>query len=87
MMIDKYRTHSAGLESPARHIELITPSDTADLECASRAVSVAGAGDLRVTMIDGSEGTLFLAAGIAFPIRVTRIWDAGTTATGIVALS
>ena len=40
-MNDKYRTHTAGLESLARHIEPITPNDTADLECASRPVSVA----------------------------------------------
>ena len=40
-MNDKYRTHTAGLDSPARHIEPITPNDTADLECASRPVSVA----------------------------------------------
>ena len=86
-MNDKFTTHAAGLESPARHIEQVTPSDAGDLDYVSRAICVAVPGDVHLTMVDGSEGTLFLAAGIAFPVRVTRIWDTGTTATGIVALS
>lgn len=85
-MTDPFRGFTAGLESPALHVAEITPSDTADLDRPTRAINVAQAGTVRVTTITGETGALYVAAGTAFPIRVSRIWATGTTAIGIVAL-
>lgn len=85
-MKDTFGGFAGGLESPPTHLVAATPSDGADLPHASRAINVAGAGAVRVTTIGGTTGTLHVAAGVPFPIRATRIWQAGTTETGIVVL-
>lgn len=85
-MKDIFDGFAGGLESPATHVLAATPSDTADLTHASRAINVAGAGAVRVTTIGGTTGIVYVAAGVPFPIRATRIWQTGTTATGIAVL-
>lgn len=85
-MKDIFDGFSGGLESPATHIVAATPSNSADLAHASRAINVAGAGSVRVTTVGGTTGTFHVAPGFPFPIRATRIWQTGTTATGIVVL-
>ena len=84
---DKFADHSSGLESPATHVFDVTPDDTTDLISVSRALNVATSGSVRLTSSDGSIATVHVAAGVAFPIRASRIWATGTTATGIVVLS
>ncbi len=64
----------------------ITPNDTTDLPQATAAVNVATPGTVRATMLDGSISDLSVNAGAAFPIQATRIWQTGTTATGIKGL-
>lgn len=86
-MADAFAEFRSGLESPAIRVSEVIPSDTSDLPEASRAINVAQSGTLRVTTVEGTTATIFVAAGIAFPIRVTRIWNTDTTATNIVALS
>lgn len=86
-MADAFSEFISGLESPPLRVFEITPSDTDDLAEASRALNVGSSGAVRVTTIEGTTATLQIAAGIAFPIRVQRIWSTGTTATNIVALS
>lgn len=85
-MTDTFSGHSSGLASPANRLITIAPSDSSDLPFVSRAINVATAGAVRVTTREGDTGTVFVAAGIAFPLRAARIWATGTTATGIVAL-
>lgn len=85
-MKDIFDGFSGGLESPATHILEAAPSDANDLVHPSRAINVAGAGGVRVTTVGGTTGTFHVAAGVPFPIRATRIWQTGTTATGIVVL-
>lgn len=85
-MTDTFASHAAGLESPPSRTIAVTPDDGADLPFASRALNAAGEGAVRVTTVGGDTGTVYLAAGIAFPLRVRRVWATGTTATGIVAL-
>ena len=85
-MTDPFSGHQAGLESPALYVDAVTPDDAADLSRPSRALNVAQSGAVRVTTVTGDTGTVFVAAGAAFPIRVVRVWATGTTATGIVAL-
>lgn len=85
-MKDIYAGFSGGLESPATHLLAVTPSDSANLDHPSRALNVAASGAVRVTMVSGMTGTVYVAAGVPFPVRVTRVWQTGTTATGIAAL-
>lgn len=85
-MSDQFKTHSTSLESPASGLLAVTPDDDADLACASRALNVGQSGYVAVTTVRGSVGTVYIAAGTPFPIRVSRVWATGTTATDIVAL-
>ena len=86
-MKDPYDTHSHGLESPVTRAQSIVPNDADDIAIASRALNMAQAGIVWVTTMTGMVADIYIASGIPFPIRVTRIWATGTTATDIVALS
>lgn len=65
------------------HLAAVTPSDSADLAYVSRAFHVGTAGDVTVTTLSGEKVTITGATAGWHPIRVTRIWATGTTATGI----
>ena len=64
----------------------VTPNDTTDLSKITRALNVSGDGAVAIITASGDEVTLYIAAGIVFPINASRIKATGTTATGIVAL-
>ena len=85
-MADLFSSHSESLSSPPSNLTRAVPSDTQDLAFVSRAINVAQSGTLRVTTLGGSVETVFVAAGIVFPLRAKRIWASGTSATGIVAM-
>ncbi|MEC7794714.1 MAG: hypothetical protein VX791_14460 [Pseudomonadota bacterium] len=87
MPLDPFAGTQSGLQSPALHIEAITPDDTTDLARVTRAINVAQAGTLRVITAAGVTGDVHVAAGVAFPLRVRRVLATGTTALGIVGLS
>ena len=86
-MTDTFQNNIPGLNSPAEHAVLLTPSDSVDLTNFSRALYVGGAGNIKVTTV-GGETLLFtgVLAGSILPIRVSRVWATTTTATTIVAL-
>lgn len=85
-MTDKFAGMSATLGSPFEDGAAVTPSDSADIDVTS-AMWVGGAGDLKVTYKSGRTDTLqAVPAGMYMPIRVTRVWATGTTATKISAL-
>lgn len=86
-MIDLFHNHSSGLESPATHLHTVIPHDTQDLPFVGRAIAVGGEGFVQVTMRSGSVGRVFVVPGAPFPIRVSRVWATGTTATDIVAFA
>lgn len=86
-MPDAFASHAAGLTSPAEQVFEITPDDAADLTTPTRALSVTATGTVRVTTLGGTTATLYLAAGVPFPVRVSRVWASGTMATGIVGLT
>lgn len=86
-MSDAFSGHAAGLTSPAEQAFEIIPDDGVDLAVPTRALCVSGSGTVRVTTLGGSTATLYLAAGVPFPVRASRIWTSGTSATGIVGLS
>ena len=87
MITDKFSGMATGLSAPPSTIFAIEPSDSADLPVLTKAINVARPGYLRVTMADGSTGTLFLAAGTLAEMRVRRVWATGTSAEGISGLS
>lgn len=86
-MTDRFDSYVAGLEAPASDVFDIIPDDGADLALATRALNVAVSGTVRVTTVSGTTATVYLAAGIAFPVRAKRIHATGTAATGIVGLA
>lgn len=88
-MTDLYARHQPGLDSPAFRAAAVTPSDSADLAIASRALYVGGNGDISLILV-GDTNPVTLAgvpAGSVLPLRVRRIRQTGTTATAIVALA
>ena len=87
MPLDPFAHTQSGLQSPALHLEAITPSDSTDLARVTRALNVAQGGTVRVVTLAGETGDVHVAAGVAFPIRVRRVMATGTTAVGIVGLS
>ncbi|MEP2780991.1 MAG: hypothetical protein ABJO67_16415 [Pseudoruegeria sp.] len=86
MPIDKFEDYTAGLESPPTYISDIVPDDVSDLASATRAINVAAPGVVQVTTTEGSISNVFIAAGVAFPLRVIKVWATGTTAIGIRGL-
>ena len=84
--MDLFKATAPGLDSPAQGLLAVIPSDVTDLPTATRGINVTVAGNVRVTTVDGSEGTVFVAAGGVFPIRAARIWATSTDAAGIVGL-
>ncbi len=64
----------------------VTPA-VSDLPFVTRAIMVGGAGDVAVVMRNGDQITLpGLQPGAVYPVRVSRVLIAGTTATGIMGL-
>jgi len=85
-MHDPFSNFRGGLESPASYLSAVTPSDSSDLPSACRALNVATSGTVSVTTVGGTTATVYMAAGVAFPVRARRILATDTTATGIVAM-
>lgn len=86
-MPDRFKNHSAGLESPAMHGFAITPDDSIDLTEATRALYVGVAGDLAVTLVSGAQLVLAnVPSGTLLPVRVRAVKAAGTTADSLVGL-
>lgn len=84
---DEFAGFNAGLTSPISRAAEVTPSNSEDLETATRGLYVGAAGDVKVTLVGGDTVTLVdLVAGVIHPLRVSRVWATGTEATGIVAL-
>lgn len=83
---DKFANYMDTPGLPANLVIEITPDDGTDLPQVLTALNVATPGTVRVTTRDGSVGSVFIAAGTIFPLRVRRVWATGTTATGICGL-
>ncbi len=73
--------------APAAGFAAITPHDSTDLQYVTRGVYVGGAGNI-VAVDEGGTAVTFngATAGTILPIRVRRINNTSTTATGLVAL-
>lgn len=76
-----------GYDAPAENAFAVTPNDSTDLTHAARALFVGGAGDIKVDTVGGDTVTFTgVTAGSIFPVRVSRVYATGTTATNIVAI-
>jgi hypothetical protein len=72
---------------PAKHAFAVAPADGADLAVVTRGLYVGTAGDVKVTTNGGDTVTFKnLAAGLIHPIRASRVFATGTTATDIVGV-
>jgi hypothetical protein len=84
---DKFSEYTSGLSSPICGGFDITPNDASDLSSVTRAIIISTAGDVAVVLKNGDTLTLpALAAGVIYPVRVSRILSTGTTATGLKGL-
>lgn len=86
-MSDFFEHHVPGLESPASRLATVTPDDAADLAVTARAIAVGTEGFVRLTTVAGDTGRIYVVPGAPFPVRASRVWATGTTATEIVALA
>lgn len=75
------------LSDPWQKAFVVTPAD-ADFASSvmARALWVGGAGNVRVTTVQGDD-VLFsgVAAGTVLPVSVKRVWSTNTTATLLIA--
>ena len=84
-MADPYGSVASGMDSPASSAEAITPNDSADLTTIPRALLIASAGNLKVTMKGGQTVTLPVVAGYN-RLRVVRVWAASMTCGDVFAI-
>ena len=82
-MPDAFADRVRSPHDPAIAIFDVSPDDNADLVQTTTALNVTTPGMVRVTTVDGSVSDISIRPGQAFPIRVRRVWQTGTTATGI----
>ncbi|MEN1729402.1 MAG: hypothetical protein AAGJ52_13280 [Pseudomonadota bacterium] len=88
MILDLFKGVTAGLESPAETLEEISPNDASDLAHVTRALYIGTGGNLRVTAKGGATVTIpNLPSGSVLPIRVSRVHETATTASGLIGLS
>lgn len=85
---DDFSSLPQGIDGPASKATPITPNDGADIAVATRGIYVGGGGDLRVDMQGGGPPVTFfnVAPSTVQPIRVSRVYATGTTATNLVGL-
>lgn len=86
-MPDTFASQIRSMSDPAITVFEIVPDDSADLPLVTLALNVASVGTVRVTTADGSISDVTVNPGQVFPLRVSRVWQTGTSATGIRGLA
>lgn len=84
---DAFSRQRSLTNDPFTNAVAVTPSDSADLTYVTRGLYVGATGTVKVIMQD--SGTVTFAgvpAGTLLPIRATRVYSTGTTASTILAL-
>lgn len=75
------------VSGPATKIVAVTPSDTVDLSPPCAALYIGGAGNVKVTAVDGGTETFTaVPAGTILPVAASRVFSTLTTATSVIAL-
>ncbi|MBW6506885.1 MAG: hypothetical protein K0B00_09065 [Rhodobacteraceae bacterium] len=75
------------LSDPARNIVPVTPDDNTDLADIAVALYVETGGTLAIHTLGGALRTIKVADFSILPVGVRRVLAAGTTATGIHAMT
>lgn len=83
-VVDDFKTFPLTLGDPVTDAAEVAPNDTADLSNISRALYVGVAGDIRVTLSNGTIVTFASMTAGWHPMRVARVHATGTTATHIL---
>lgn len=84
---DTFGDFTPGLSSPVCGGFDIVPDDAVDIQNLTRAIVLTSGGDVSVVLKGGDTITLpALTAGVIYPVRVSRVLAAGTTASGINGL-
>ena len=86
-MPNAFANRSRTPSDPAVTVFDIIPDDATDLAHVTTGLNVANPGTVRVTTEDGSVADVTIHPGHAFPVRARRVWQTGTTATGIRGLA
>lgn len=81
-MGDRYADNTG--HHPVANLANVTPSDGTDLAVFSRAIYVGTAGAVKLTTVGGQDITTPTLAVGWHPIRASRIWSTGTTASNIM---
>jgi hypothetical protein len=74
-------------KDPAISVFEVIPDDAADLPYTTLSLNVRTPGIVRVTTENGSISDVSIHPGQPFALRVTRVWQTGTTATGILGMT
>lgn len=74
-------------KDPTISVFEVIPDDATDLPHTTLALNVRTPGVVRVTTADGSISDVSIFPGHPFALRVQRVWQTGTTATGIRGLT
>lgn len=90
MSDNTFKRHEARLDSPGFNAEAIPVSGSSGsihLTTVSRGIYIGTSGDLRVRTLGGQD-VLFtgVVGGTLLPIRITEVFNSGTTASGLVSL-
>lgn len=85
-MADAFQYHASGLDAPAAYAAAVTPNDSTDLTTSSRALYVGTTGNIKVTTVGGNAVTFTSVPVGWFPVRCSRVWSTGTTASNIIAV-
>lgn len=89
MFQDPYRQSVDSPMTPAERCFAITPSDTADLPSATKALYVGEGGDVTLVSVRGTDPVTFrnVPPGAILDVRARAIHATGTTAREIVGLA
>lgn len=83
--MDMMKQFAHKLESPGTGGINIVPANQ-DLDRSVRQIRASGAGNIKITGVDGSTWIAAFLAGESRPIHAVRVWSTDTTATGIEGL-
>ena len=89
MFEDPFRQSVDSPMTPAENCFTITPSNSADLPRATKAIYVGEGGDVALIPVRGTSPVIFrnVPAGAILDVRVKAIRTTGTTAREIVGLA
>jgi hypothetical protein len=84
-MSDQFKNRDISVEGPAIGALAVTPSDSADLPQAVRAITIGGVGG-SLSFISSRDGQTYTTGGLppgTYPLFARRIRASGTTATDL----